>query len=120
MTAETKKRRHGPVPKPKEEKRNRRVSVYFTEAEYAELLTRVKTPGELSPYARHQLFAGKTPYSVAIPEANYAAWAATAGLANNLNQLVRKLGVFGVVDADLLAVRDLVRELRAALVGVGK
>ena len=120
MTAEPQKRRYGPLPKPEEEKRNRRISVYLTDAEYSKLLKRVRTPGELSAYTRHQLFAGKKPYIVSVPETNYAAWAATAGLANNLNQLVRKLGGVGVVDADLQAVRDLVRELRAALLEVSK
>lgn len=96
------------MPKPKEEKRNRRVSVYFTDAEYAELLTRVKTPGELSPYARHQLFAGKTPYSVAIPEINLKAYGELGQAASNLNQIARKLN-----GGEALALADLMKDLEA-------
>ncbi|MNY78025.1 hypothetical protein D3C86_2181120 [compost metagenome] len=53
-----------------------------------------------------------------IPETNYEAWAATAGLANNLNQLTRKLGAMGIDYTELAEVRDLVRELRTALIGI--
>lgn len=111
-------RKRGPEPKPAAEKRSKRISVYFTAAEYQQLLLRVKNKAELSAYTRHQLFAGKKPYSITIPETNYSAWVATAGLANNLNQIVRKFGAVGVVDKEVREVRDIVRELRILLVGV--
>lgn len=102
----TKSKKRGPAPKPAKEKRNRRISVYFTEAEYAELLTRVQTKVELSPYARHQLFAGKKAYRLVVPELNILAYQELARAAGNLNQLAKHLN-----GGETLAVNEILQEL---------
>lgn len=92
------KRTRGPVPRPAGEKRNKRVSVYFTDAEYADLLKRVQAPSDLSHYARHQLFAGKTPYRLVVPEINLKAYSELGRVASNINQIARKLNAADIID----------------------
>lgn len=128
MTAETEtetetaktKRRHGPAPLPKVRLRDKRVNVFFSQADYLKLVTKAGgSPLSVPAYIRDVALKGKpAALPAVIPETNYEAWAATAGLANNLNQLTRRLGSLGIVYTELEEVRDLVRELRTALIGI--
>ena len=126
MTAETEtetaktKRRHGPAPLPKVRLRDKRVNVFFSQADYLKLVTKAGgSPLSVPAYIRDVALKGKpAALPAVIPETNYEAWAATAGLANNLTQLTRRLGSLGIVYTELEEVRDLVRELRTALIGI--
>ena len=108
----TKKR--GPEPKSAEDKREKRVSIYLTDVEYAELLKRVKSKRELSVYARHQLFAGKKAYCVSVPEINLQAYRELGQAASNLNQIARKLNASNIIDLDKL--QDVLTAFRLALI----
>lgn len=113
-----KKKRRGPAPTPEEQKRKKRISVYLTGAEYAELLGRVNHKDDLSPYMRAQAFAGKTRYSVKVPELNLQAYADLARAAANLNQLARYLN-----GGDLLGIpeiQDALHTFRLALIQQGR
>ena len=108
------RRTRGPAPRPASEKRSKRVSVYFTDAEYADLLKRVQAPGDLSHYARHQMFAGKTPYRLVVPEINLKAYSELGRIASNINQIARKLNSADIID--LNALLDELGALRLALI----
>lgn len=96
------KRRRGPAPTPEQQKRKKRISVYLTDVEYSELLSRVNHKDDLAPYMRAQAFAGKTPYSVKVPEINLQAYAELARAAANLNQIARSLNEGSPVDISTL------------------
>ncbi|MEQ5024834.1 plasmid mobilization protein [Klebsiella pneumoniae] len=119
MTAKT-KRRYGPAPLDKSQRLGKRVNVFFTEADYLRLVEKAGgSPLSVPAYIRAVALRGKAAALPAvIPEANHEVWVATAGLANNLNQLTRKFGAMGIDHTELAAVRDLVRELRNALIGI--
>lgn len=65
------------------------------------------------------LKARPAPVPAKIPAANLSAWAASAGLQNNLNQLIRRIHAEGLRDSDIEAARELVAGLRAALITEG-
>lgn len=119
MAAKT-KRRHGPLPLDKSKRLDKRVNVFFTEADYLRLVDKAGgCPLSVPAYIRSVALRGKAAALPAvIPATNYEAWAATAGLANNLNQLTRKFGAMGIDHTEVAAVRDLMRDLRTVLIGV--
>lgn len=92
------KKKYGTEPIPAQDKRQKRLNVFFSDAEYAELLTRVKRKSGLSAYIRSQAIAGKTQLSVVVPEINLKAYAELARTAANLNQLARKLNSSDIID----------------------
>lgn len=94
---EAKKRKRGPSPKPGP-KRTRRLNVFFTEDEYSELLSRVRSKWSLSEYVRAQTIAGDTELSVSVPEINIKAYAELARAAGNLNQIARHLNGGSTID----------------------
>lgn len=109
--APAKGKKRGPEPKPGHEKRSRRISVYVTDAEYAELLTRVETRIELAVYARHQLLAGKKAYRLVVPELNIQAYQELARAAGNLNQISKHLnGGEALAVVEVLQVLELFRQ----------
>ncbi|EXF94318.1 hypothetical protein HK44_002150 [Pseudomonas fluorescens HK44] len=83
--------------------------MYFNEVEYIELCGRVKKRIELCDYIRAQVFAGKTPYSVTVPELNLQAYSELARAAANLNQIARQLNI----DSDPFDFDQLRKELHA-------
>lgn len=86
------KRKPGPIPKSQEQKKLQRVTVFFTEADYLQLEEKAGSVAAVPAYIRAAAIKAKpAPVPAQIPEANLAAWAATAGLQNNLNQLVRRI-----------------------------
>lgn len=107
-----KNKKPGPTPKP-EQKRNKRVSVYLSDTEYAELMRRVPH-AEICDYIRAQVFAGKTPYRVAIPEINLKAYSEMGRVASNINQIARKLNAADIIDLSQLQAE--VDALRLALI----
>ena len=116
MTAETEtetaktKRRHGPAPLPKVRLRDKRVNVFFSQADYLKLVTKAGgSPLSVPAYIRDVALKGKpAALPAVIPETNYEAWAATAGLANNLNQLAKALN--SGADVEIV---DVLKELAA-------
>lgn len=89
------KRRRGPAPKPAEEKRTNRLSVYFTEAEYADMMKRVPRRAELCNYIRAQVLDQKVQQSLSIPDINIKLYGELGKAASNLNQIARHMNVEG-------------------------
>ncbi len=112
------KKKYGPEPIPAQDKRQKRLNVFFNAAEYAELLTRVKRKSGLSSYIRSQAIAGKTQLYVAVPEINLKAYAELARTAANLNQLARKLNASDIIDVSQLQTE--LHAFRLALVSGGQ
>lgn len=108
------KRRRGPAPSPEQQKRKTRISVYLTDAEYSELLSRVKHKDDLAPYMRAQAFTGKTPLSVEVPAVNLKTYAELARAAGNLNQIARHLN--GGEAVDMIAIQQALEAFRQSLV----
>lgn len=112
------KKKYGPEPIPAQDKRQKRLNVFFSQAEYAELLTRVKRKSGLSAYIRSQAIAGKTQLSVVVPEINLKAYAELARAAGNLNQLARKLNAADIIDVSQLQTE--LHAFRLALISGGQ
>ncbi|AZL75030.1 hypothetical protein [Pseudomonas oryziphila] len=110
------KRKPGPIPRPKEQKKLRRISVFFTESDYQQIEKKAGSVSAMPGYIRASALKAKpAPMPAQIPAANLAAWAASSGLQNNLNQLVRLIHAQGISDAEIEAARELVAGFRAAL-----
>lgn len=115
MNEDANKRRRGPAPIPVGDKRYNRLNVFFSDAEYAELLSRVKIKSRLSSYVRRQAIAGQTELTVEVPQINIKAYAELARVANNLNQIARKLNAADIIDISQLLVE--LQTFRKALIG---
>lgn len=109
----TKKR--GPVPRPKSELRENRISVRFTDAELSTLKIRAGTdvPKRLSAYLRDSAL-DKLPMQ--IPEINREAWLALSRSAANLNQISRAINLGESPELDVIKAE--LATFRAALLGV--
>jgi len=113
--------KRGPAERPPEEKRQMRVSVYFTPRERAELDAR-RGGMERSEWLRRAGLAKRL--APAIPAVNREAWAALARTSANLNQIARSMNAAGQIrDADLVGIlaelHGQVQALRLDLVGIG-
>jgi len=113
--------KRGPAPKPDEEKRQVRVSVYLTPAELSELDQR-RGGMERSEWLRRAGLAKRL--APAIPAVNREAWAALARTSANLNQIARSMNAAGQIsDADLVGIlaelHGQVQALRSDLAGAG-
>lgn len=94
MSSVEKKRRHGPEPKPPEEQRNHRYSIYFTDVERKDLVARAFPHGTegLSDRAisrgvgRYMRDAALNRVPPTIPAINLDAWQNLSRAAANLNQ----------------------------------
>lgn len=120
MAAKTEKRRYGPIPKDAAERLAKRVTVFFTQNDYDRLVLKVGGSASAVPaYLRALAVAGApAPLPPVIPQTNAEVWISTAGLQNNLNQLVRRLNADGLVEAEVKELLLIVQSLRMALVGV--
>lgn len=112
--------KRGPAERPVEEKRETRVSVYFTPAELAELDARRGGTGR-GEFLRSAGLGRRL--AAPIPAVNREAWAALARTAANLNQIARSMNAAGQVhDDDLVGIiaelHGQVSRLRGDLVGV--
>lgn len=113
--------KRGPAERPVEEKRETRVSVYFSPAELAELDARRGGTGR-GGFLRSAGLGRRL--AAPIPELNRQAWADMARIAGNLNQIALALNTGGQVhDADLVGIlaelHSQVLRLRSDLVGSG-
>mgnify|MGYP003407708796 CR=1 FL=1 len=101
-----KNRRHGPLPKPQDQQRKNRVSVFFTDAEFAQLKDKAGD-NDLPVFVRTRAINGKlAPRAPKMPKLNFEAWKKLARVANNLNQLAKALN--GGADVEVsLALKEL-------------
>lgn len=87
------KRKSGPEPLPKSDKRTNRLNVFFNAAEYQRLLDEASladiTPSDLM---RLKFVDGPPPAAaLVVPELNLEAWRKLSAAAGNLNQIARHL-----------------------------
>ncbi len=112
MAEGQRKRRRGPAPFEPQRLRSKRLSVYVTDAELAELEQRAARLGiQASAYLRE---AGLRRLAKPIPELNREAWAQLARSASNLNQVAYRLNLGEVLD--LGEVRRMLEEFRNGLI----
>lgn len=117
MSIETKKKRkRGPSPDP-ENKRNKRVSVYFSSSEYEKLISITGDKKLVSEHLRNSGLRNES-YRVVIPELNREAYASLARLSANLNQVAKSLNVGDYIEID--DIQDALKALRLSLIGVGE
>ena len=111
--------KRGPKPRPAEEKRGTRVSVYFTPDELIELDAR--RGGACRGRFLRSAGLGRR-LAAPIPELNREAWAALARTAANLNQIARSMNAAGQGHDDLVGIlaelHGEVQALRSDLVGL--
>ncbi len=104
--------KRGPEPKPENELRTVRLSVFMTEAEADEIERRAKLVGMRTPaYLRE---AGLDRLPPTVPELNREAWTQLARAASNLNQIARNLNRDGHPVFD--EIRDSIVKFRASLI----
>jgi hypothetical protein len=86
-----KNRRHGPLPKPQDQQRKHRVSVFFTDAELAQLKEKAGD-NDLPVFVRTRAINGKlAPRAAPVPKLNIEIWKKLSRVSNNLNQLAKAL-----------------------------
>lgn len=108
MTEAKSKRRHGPKPKPDDQQRKHRISIFLTDAEFAQLKEKAGD-NDLPVFVRTRAVNGKlAPRAPKIPKLNFEAWKKLARVANNLNQLAKALN--SGADVEIV---DVLKELAA-------
>lgn len=122
MSENNNKKKRGPSPKPKEEQRSHRISIFLTEGEYYLVKQKAgdyKLPDYVRTVALEGAFAPKPP---TIPKLNLEVWKKLSRTTNNLNQLVRLLHIQNHEDVvmEVTAVSQLMADFRSALIGGGK
>jgi hypothetical protein len=111
MTNSQVKRRRGPAPKPEDQKRKNRISIFLTDAEYAIAKQKAGDYG-LPDYVRTCAIDGQfAPKAASIPKLNIEVWKKLGRCTNNLNQIAKHLNTFAQTDDIHLDLND----LRAAL-----
>jgi hypothetical protein len=115
-------RKRGPEPRPDEEKRQVRVSVYFTAVELGELDAR-RGGYERSEWLRRAGLGRRL--AAPIPAVNREAKIELGRIARNLNQVVKSMNTAGQIrDADLVGIlaelNGQVSRLRGDLVSQGR
>lgn len=116
MFNEIKKRRRGPSPDPLK-KRNKRVSVYFSDIEYEKLISITGDKKLASEHLRNSGLSN-TSYRVVIPEMNREAYASLARLSANLNQIARSINVGDSIEID--EIQNVLKSLRLSLIGAAE
>lgn len=84
-------KKRGPAPLNKDEKRNARVTVFFTKHELEKIIVRAGGKSVVSSYLRAAGLGQSAPRGYVIPPLNRDAWAALSRTASNLNQIVHRL-----------------------------
>lgn len=108
--------RRGPPPKPKEQKRINRISVYLSDEELLDL--RNRSGGQKLPEYLRCLGLSREALIVRIPEGNLRLAVDLQRIGSNLNQIARQLNGTGAFDfRELNAVLGLIRTSHAALLG---
>lgn len=91
MTEAKSKRRYGPMPRPDDQQRRNRISIFLTDAEYA-LLKEKAGDYDLPIFVRTRAINGEfAPRAETLPKLNFEAWKKLARVANNLNQIAKAL-----------------------------
>ncbi|MCE0782882.1 plasmid mobilization relaxosome protein MobC [Pseudomonas sp. NMI542_15] len=88
------KKRRGPAPRPAEQQRNHRISIFLTPAEYQLVVDKAgdyPLPDFVRNCAIDGKYAPKIPVSPVIPKLNFEAWKKLSRVANNINQIARRL-----------------------------
>lgn len=116
------KKRRGPTPKPEEQQRKHRISIFLTDAEYA-LIKDKAGAYELPAYVRTCALDGAfAPKPATIPQLNIEVWKKLGRCTNNLNQLSRHMNQLAqhelVIDLDDL--RQTLAAFRTALIDGGE
>lgn len=111
------KRRHGPMPKPDDQQRRNRVSIFLTDGEFAQLKEKAGDY-DLPVFVRTRAINGKlAPRTQVLPKLNIEVWKKLSRVANNLNQLAKALN--GGVDVEISEVQKELAVFRLALVSGG-
>jgi hypothetical protein len=114
-----KKRRFGPEPRPAEDLRKIRISVFLTEQE-SNKIRQTANSFNINPSAYIRIaILSKTPRQ--IPEINRKAWASLARVVGNLNQYQAAINegrASGYPLEVLSELREMVQELRRDLLGM--
>lgn len=116
MSNEIKKRRRGPTPDPGN-KRNKRVSVYFSDTEYEKLISITGDQKLVSEHLRNSGLRNKS-YRVVIPEMNRQAYSSLARSSANLNQIAKSINIGETPEIE--EIRDALKALRLSLIGAGE
>lgn len=95
-----KNRTYGPAPLPPDQLRHKRLSVYVTDAEFAELKRRADIVNMRVPAYLRECALNKLP--PVVPEINKEAWLSLSKAAANLNQLSKQVNIVGMVEASLI------------------
>lgn len=112
-TEKPKKRRHGPMPKPEAQQRKHRVSIFLTDAEFAQLKEKAGD-NDLPVFVRTRAINGKlAPQAPKIPKLNIEIWKKLSRVSNNLNQIAKLL--HGGVDVEVERVLKNLAAFRYAL-----
>ncbi|MNB80020.1 Bacterial mobilization protein (MobC) [compost metagenome] len=108
-----KKRRHGPMPKPEAQQRKHRVSIFLTDAEFAQLKEKAGD-NDLPVFVRTRAINGKlAPQAPKMPKLNIEIWKKLSRVSNNLNQIAKLL--HGGVDVEVERVLKNLAAFRYAL-----
>lgn len=129
LTDRPAKRRRGPAPKPLEEKRRHRVSVYLNDAELTAMIAQV-FPGEQldgndlgvrQALGRHMRDATFDRLPPQIPAINRESWTELSRLAGNFNRYLMAIeqgDAQGMPPALVAELREQVQSLRRELLGL--
>jgi hypothetical protein len=113
MSESQNKRRRGPAPKPEDQQRKNRISIFLTDQEYQHIKAKAGDY-DLPVYVRTCAIDGQfAPKAATIPKLNIEVWKKLGRCTNNLNQLARHLNTFAPTDETTIDV-DEVRQALAA------
>jgi len=108
------KRRHGPMPKPDDQQRKNRVSIFLTDGEFAQLKEKAGDY-DLPVFVRTRAINSKlAPRTQVLPKLNIEVWKKLSRVANNLNQLAKALN--GGADVEISEALKELAAFRLALV----
>ena len=119
MSENKTKKKRGPSPRPEDQQRKHRISIFLTDSEY-QLVKHKAGDYKLPDYVRTSAVGGAfAPKPATIPKLNLEAWKKLGRTTNNLNQLVRLLHIQNHEDVaiDVTAVSQLLADFRSAIVG---
>ncbi len=119
MSENKNKKKRGPTPRPEDQQRKHRISIFLTDSEY-QLVKQKAGDYKLPDYVRTIAVGGAfAPKPATIPKLNLEAWKKLGRTTNNLNQLVRLLHVqsHNEVAVDVTAVSQLMADFRSVIVG---
>ena len=91
MSQTENKKKRGPTPKPEDQQRKNRISIFLTDQEYQHIKAKAGDY-DLPVYVRTCAIDGKfAPKAATIPKVNIEVWKKLGRCTNNLNQIARHL-----------------------------